>query len=345
MKPMRAKCAKCGDIVEVSHFKEYKSCKCGAISLDYGDGYYSRMGGNPEDFDKEFDKAQGIEDRFKPFKIDKPLGSNTDFFEVKPEEKFYDTQYYGYSVSKSGKVKGPSGKILKPQDNFHGYDMVNISCYGKVVHRTVHRIVAETFLPNEEGFEQINHKDGNKKNNNVENLEWCDRSDNMKHAARELKKAFGFASRPVRNLTTGRMFFSIGEAAESIGRNHSSLHEALNKGTKCAGDYWVYDDNTDDMNELVERVLRWFDDKGLSDSVMQMVKVQEEVGELAHQISRNKLHDPETEDALGDILVTIIGMCHHLHYHPAHALALAYNTIKNRKGKVVDGSFVKEENA
>jgi len=53
MKPMRAKCAKCGDIIEVSHYGEYKSCKCGAISLDYGDGYYSRMGGAPEDFDKE----------------------------------------------------------------------------------------------------------------------------------------------------------------------------------------------------------------------------------------------------------------------------------------------------
>lgn len=77
--PMRAKCAKCHDIVEVSHLREYKTCKCGAISLDYGDGYYSRMGGNPEDFDKEFDKAQGI-DRFKPFKAGITLGTNTDFF-------------------------------------------------------------------------------------------------------------------------------------------------------------------------------------------------------------------------------------------------------------------------
>lgn len=98
------------------------------------------------------------------------------------------------------------------------------------------------------------------------------------------------------------------------------------------------------MGTLVSLVWEWFEKKGLKDPVMQMVKVQEEVGELAHQISRNKLHDPETEDALGDILVTIIGMCHHLHYHPAHALGVAYNEIKNRKGKVVEGSFVKEEN-
>lgn len=98
-----------------------------------------------------------------------------------------------------------------------------------------------------------------------------------------------------------------------------------------------------DMNTLVTKVWEWFELKGLKDPKMQMIKVTEEVGELAHQISRNKLQDPETEDALGDILVTIIGMCHHLHYHPAHALGVAYNEIKNRKGKVVEGSFIKDE--
>lgn len=97
------------------------------------------------------------------------------------------------------------------------------------------------------------------------------------------------------------------------------------------------------MGTLVSLVWEWFEQKGLKDPKMQMIKVQEEVGELAHQISRNKLQDPETEDALGDILVTVIGMCHHLHYHPAHALGVAYNEIKNRKGKVVEGSFVKDE--
>lgn len=98
-----------------------------------------------------------------------------------------------------------------------------------------------------------------------------------------------------------------------------------------------------DMNTLVTKVWEWFELKGLKDPKMQMIKVQEEVGELASQIARNKLQDPETEDALGDIMVTVIGMCHHLHYHPAHALGVAYNTIKNRTGKVVEGSFVKDE--
>lgn len=48
---MRAKCRKCGDTVEVTRLREYKTCKCGAIGLDYGDGYYYRVNGDPEDFD------------------------------------------------------------------------------------------------------------------------------------------------------------------------------------------------------------------------------------------------------------------------------------------------------
>lgn len=100
---------------------------------------------------------------------------------------------------------------------------------------------------------------------------------------------------------------------------------------------------TYDMGTLVALVWEWFEKKGLKDPVMQMVKVQEEVGELASEIARGHRQSPELEDALGDVMVTIIGMCHHLHYHPAHALGTAYNTIKNRTGKVVEGSFVKDE--
>lgn len=96
MKSLKAKCAKCGDIIEVSHYGEYKSCKCGAISLDYGDGHYFRMGGNPENFDKEFDKEQGI-DRFGPFMEsleETKADSNTDFYIKKTGQK-PDEEYDG----------------------------------------------------------------------------------------------------------------------------------------------------------------------------------------------------------------------------------------------------------
>lgn len=59
---MKAKCKKCGDTVEVTKPKEFKSCKCGAIALDYGDGYYYRVGGNLEDFDGEIEDVPKIND-------------------------------------------------------------------------------------------------------------------------------------------------------------------------------------------------------------------------------------------------------------------------------------------
>lgn len=66
---MRAKCRKCGDTVEVTRPKEFKSCKCGAISLDCGDEYYYRVCGAPEDFDGEIEDVPKIEERVKPSEL------------------------------------------------------------------------------------------------------------------------------------------------------------------------------------------------------------------------------------------------------------------------------------
>lgn len=58
---MKAKCRKCGDTIEVTKPREFKSCKCGAINLDYGDGEnYYRVSGNPEDFDGNIEDAPKI---------------------------------------------------------------------------------------------------------------------------------------------------------------------------------------------------------------------------------------------------------------------------------------------
>lgn len=59
---MKAKCKRCGDIVEVTKPREYKTCRCGAINLDYGDEYYFRVGGNLEDFDGEIEDVPKIKD-------------------------------------------------------------------------------------------------------------------------------------------------------------------------------------------------------------------------------------------------------------------------------------------
>jgi hypothetical protein len=84
-----------------------------------------------------------------------------------------------YEISNSGVVRNvKSGRQIKQFQGKDGYLRIQIA--GKT--RTVHRLVAEAFIPSEVGKDFVNHKDGNKQNNNVENLEWCTRSENLKHA-------------------------------------------------------------------------------------------------------------------------------------------------------------------
>lgn len=71
---------------------------------------------------------------------------------------------------------------IKPQIINSGYYKVVLYKNKKYKNMLLHRIVAETFIPNINNYDFINHKDGNKLNNNVNNLEWCTRSQNMKHA-------------------------------------------------------------------------------------------------------------------------------------------------------------------
>lgn len=72
-------------------------------------------------------------------------------------------------------------KILKLK-KVKGYYSVDLMVDGKRIQMRVHRIVASVFLKNKNRCDEINHKDGNKQNNSVENLEWCTRSENQKHA-------------------------------------------------------------------------------------------------------------------------------------------------------------------
>lgn len=87
-----------------------------------------------------------------------------------------------YSITKNGKVYSYiSKKFLTQGVNNDGYATINL-CKDKIHYSAkIHRLVAEHFIPTDIGKE-INHKDGNKLNNKVDNLEWCTRSYNVKHA-------------------------------------------------------------------------------------------------------------------------------------------------------------------
>lgn len=94
--------------------------------------------------------------------------------------KGYETYY---EVSNYGNVRNlKTGYVMKKRHTYDGYVKVTLTVNYKAKDFRVHRLVAETFIPNEHNKETVNHIDGNKDNNNVNNLEWADRHEQLEHA-------------------------------------------------------------------------------------------------------------------------------------------------------------------
>ena len=75
-----------------------------------------------------------------------------------------------------------TGVFLVPETTEKGYLRVDLMRNGERKHMKVHRLVAETFIPNPHRKPQANHIDGNKQNNSISNLEWVTNDENRKHA-------------------------------------------------------------------------------------------------------------------------------------------------------------------
>lgn len=100
-----------------------------------------------------------------------------------------------YQVSNLGNIKSlkkhrynginyyiQNEKLLKLQNDKNGYKVINLYKNKHIKNFKVHRLVAQAFIPNIEKKSEINHIDGNKQNNRIDNLEWCTETENMKHA-------------------------------------------------------------------------------------------------------------------------------------------------------------------
>ena len=157
--------------------------------------------------------------------------------------------YEGYAVSELGQVYShKTNQFLKPSFNLKGYPQVCLTLDGRRKKKTVkiHRLVAEMFIPNPNQLPQVNHIDGDKTNNRVENLEWCDNSYNQIHAHRVLGRkgsGGGGGKIPVICVDTGEEYPSLSEAARKTGAKPQNIYRVCKeKAERTAGLKWKYKD-------------------------------------------------------------------------------------------------------
>jgi hypothetical protein len=134
-----------------------------------------------------------------------------------------------YSIYVDGTlINNKTGKVVKFSRDTDGYMRVKIYTNGKIKSVSQHRILAEAFIPNTMGKKEVNHKNGNKQDNRLENLEWSTRSENMIHCYRELgRKPKSTKTKFVMNPFTGVIYSSVTEAASALGISQGHLSKML----------------------------------------------------------------------------------------------------------------------
>ena len=147
-------------------FSEYDTYKVGTVANSTSKMH--KLLSKPfEMSDFSFDHLTGYKNEVKQFIP--PIDESN--------EEWKDIQY-GYKISNQGRVKNPQGKILGGSTHKDSYRFVTIK--GKQI--PIHRIVAENFIENKYDKPFVNHKDGNKMNNSVDNLEWVTQQENIQHS-------------------------------------------------------------------------------------------------------------------------------------------------------------------
>ena len=140
--------------------------------------------------------------------------------------------FENYLITKEGIViNKKTNRCLKMSLQTSGYYQVKLSFNGVCKVFTIHRLVAENYINNPNNYPCVNHINGIKIDNRVENLEWITYSDNHKHAFKlGLKKPPMYACKKVLNTKTGEIYNSATEVAILIGMKKQDLFNRLNGG-------------------------------------------------------------------------------------------------------------------
>ena len=154
-------------------------------------------------------------------------------------------------VSSEKMTRFIKGRILKQSNDRYGYLQAHIIIDGKHATKTVHRLIAQTFIPNPDNLPQVNHKNCNRADNRVSNLEWCDSSYNMKYREK-FGEALGSSVVAV-NLSTLEVsyFHSQREASRVLRVNQGNVNSVIKGRRKQTHGYWFTnaDSNASDSIE------------------------------------------------------------------------------------------------
>ena len=147
------------------------------------------------------------------------------------------TDYPNYSVTEDGRViNNKTNRELKPILGRNGYYQVSLCNSGKIKNVSIHRLVASAFLNNDENNREVNHINGIKTDNRVQNLEWNTSSENRQHAfdtglkkytERQRTRITETLSKPVLDTQTGIFYNSAKEASRLLGINKNTLYGYL----------------------------------------------------------------------------------------------------------------------
>ena len=144
-----------------------------------------------------------------------------------------------YVVSDDGRIRRRGSDKDHSVRDRKGYPAVDLYKGGKRVTRGVHILVAEAFIPNPDNKPEVNHKDGNKYNNNVSNLEWVTHKENVRHAwdnrlAKPSRSMLGRKNpnsgrkgKPIRIIETGEIFESSLACEKAIDGNNRHINDCL----------------------------------------------------------------------------------------------------------------------
>ena len=158
--------------------------------------------------------------------------------------------YDNYSVSDTGLVRNDTtGKLLKAFDLDTGYTIIHLYKNKKMKNLKLHRVIAQAFIPNPKQEKCINHINGNRHDNRIENLEWCSHSENNIHSYRTLGRSSSNAIRamsvakykPVLCVETKEVYESVKQASEKTGVCRANISKCLtNKRSTAGGFHWGY---------------------------------------------------------------------------------------------------------